>query len=69
MVCGDRPNVHVEVKVGKAPPCLSALEQAIADAGPGCVPFALVRRDRGKWVLVVEVERFEELCRALRGAP
>lgn len=67
LVCDERPGLHPEVKVGKAPPCLPALQQATEDAGEGCVPFALVRKDRGRWVLMVEVERFEDLCRALRG--
>ena len=67
LVCEARPGLHPEVKVGRAPPALPALEQAIEDAAPGCTPFALVKRDRGAWVLVVEVDRFEELCSKLQG--
>lgn len=66
--CEARPCLHPEVKVGaKAPNWRTAMQQAIEDAGPGCVPFCLLKQDRGKWVLVVEVERFAELCTALRG--
>lgn len=67
LLCTERPNLHVEVKVGKAPPVLPALDQATWDAAEGAVPFALVKRDRGQWVLVVEVARFEDLVRALKG--
>lgn len=68
LTCAQRPQLHVEVKVGKAPPCLPALDQATWDCAEHSVPFALVKRDRGVWVLVVEVARFEELVAALKGA-
>jgi hypothetical protein len=61
---GSPPPWHVEVKVGRAPPVLPALAQATEDAAPGAVPVALVRRDRGRWVLAVAVEDFEALVRA-----
>lgn len=67
--CPERPGLHVEVKGGaRAPHWKPALTQATEDAGEGCVPFALLREDRGRWVLVVEVARFEELVAALKGA-
>jgi hypothetical protein len=61
-----RPGLHPEVKVGKAPPALPALEQACEDARGGAVPFALVRRDRGEWVLVVRVADLDALLGRLR---
>jgi hypothetical protein len=64
---GASVGLHPEVKVGKAPPALPALEQAIADASPGCLPFALVRRDRGEWVVVVRASEVVELVRRMGG--
>jgi hypothetical protein len=61
---GQRCDLHPEVKVGRAPPVLPALAQATEDAAEGAVPVALVRRDRGRWVLAVAVEDFERLVRA-----
>jgi hypothetical protein len=62
-----RPGLHPEVKVGAAPSLWAALAQATEDAGEGAVPFVLARKDRGRWVLVVEVDRWRELCERLAG--
>lgn len=59
--------LHPEVKVGAAPPVLPALEQATADATPGSIPAALVKRDRGEWVLAIRVEDFWPLVAACGG--
>lgn len=67
LVCDARPGLHPEVKVGRAPRLWAALEQAIEDAAPGCVPFVIAKQDRGRWVLLVEVDRLEELVERLRG--
>jgi hypothetical protein len=63
-VDGSAPAVHAECKLQARPNPLAALAQATEDAAPGAVPVALVRRDRGRWVLAVAVEDFEALVRA-----
>jgi hypothetical protein len=63
-VDGSVPTVHAEIKLQARPRVLGALEQATEDAAEGAVPVALVRRDRGRWVLAVAVEDFERLVRA-----
>jgi hypothetical protein len=68
LVHPDRPRLHPEVKVGRAPPVLPGLDQAIEDASPAAVPFVLAKKSdgSGRWVLVVEAARFWELVEALR---
>ncbi len=69
LTCSERPGLHPEIKVGaKAPNWRTALDQATEDAAPGCVPFCLLKQDRGRWVLVVEVDDFAALVAALKGA-
>lgn len=73
LVSPDRPGLHPEVKVGKAPPLFPALDQARQDARNGDIPFVVARRDQlrpgspATWVLVVAVEDLPELIRRLGG--
>jgi len=41
------PVFAVEAKVGKAPPFVGAIRQAIENASPGEVPVAIIRRNEG----------------------
>ena len=64
----------IECKVGKAPPLMRALNQARADCpkGQGLTPLAIVKQDRHKPVVLVELDDFLELLRewwALRHDP
>lgn len=56
------PGVNVEVKNLKAIAALKHLEQSKRDAKPGEVPIALVKQDRSKFVLMVELGQFPVLC-------
>jgi hypothetical protein len=66
-VDGSVPAIHPEVKVGRAPPVLPALFQALESVRGHAVPLALVKRDRGPWVLAVRVEDFWALVEACGG--
>ena len=59
--------LHVEVKRGKAPALWSALEQAKRDSGDRGVPLVLARRDRGSWVVLVELDSLDVLVEVLNG--
>lgn len=63
------PGLHVEVKTGRAPPIRPAMEQAVGDAARNgrSVPVVLSKRDRGPWLLTVQVDHMAALMDALRG--
>lgn len=46
----------VQAKGGAAPSPWRALAEAVAAAGPGDVPLACLRRDKGEWVAVLRLE-------------
>lgn len=56
VVCDELPGLHCEVKRGKRINLWAALEQAKRDADGKRVPFVLARKDRGKWVVLVELD-------------
>jgi len=51
----------VEVKVGKAPPIMPAMDQAIRDTD-GRTPIVMSKRDRGEWLVTM---RFGDFLRLL----
>ena len=62
----DVPTVHVECKIGKRPRLWAALEQARADCGAN-VPVVIARRDRGRWLVLCELDDLQALGEALWG--
>jgi len=65
VLCDTAPELHVEVKRGKAPSLWAAREQARGDA-VDAVPVVLARRDRDRWVVLVELDDLYALVDALR---
>lgn len=55
------PGLHVEAKIGKSPRLWGALKQAKADCGER-LPCVIARRDRERWVVLVELDRLQELA-------
>jgi hypothetical protein len=57
VVCEELPHLHVEVKRGKRPSLWAAREQARQDCDKsGRVPIVLARRDRDRWVVMVDLD-------------
>lgn len=60
---GDSPLV-VQVKGGKAPRVWAAYAEAEAEAKPGEIPLALVKRDRYPWLVVLNRSDFGPMLAA-----
>lgn len=57
----DAPPFWVEAKHRKKQSASGALKQAIADAGPGRIPIAVVKHDREKPFVVIGLDDFLEM--------
>lgn len=57
------PVFHVEAKCGRLPNVRAAMRQAKADAEAGKIPLAVVKDDRAKPFVVVELDDFLEFVR------
>lgn len=55
------PGVHMEIKRRSKIAALRLLDQSIQDAGSD-LPIVVMREDRGKWVLMVELKDLPRLC-------
>ena len=67
VVCETLPQLHVEVKRGKRPSLWAAREQARNDcAVSGRVPLVLARRDRDRWVVLIDLDDLDVLRELLR---
>jgi Holliday junction resolvase len=62
VVCESVPRLHVEVKRGKRPSLWAAREQAMADCkASGRTPIVLARRDRDRWVVLLDLDDLDVL--------
>lgn len=61
------PGAHIEVKRTERFELYKAMEQAESDARPGELPVVLHRKNRAKWVAVLDAEEFIELYKAAKG--
>lgn len=52
------PGVHIEVKRTESLSLYTALEQAESDAREGEIPVVFHRRNRKRWVAIMELENF-----------
>lgn len=66
-VVTDLPGVHIECKRVEALRLYDALEQSKRDAGADEVPVVIHRRNRGKWIVIVELDRLADLAARIAG--
>lgn len=52
------PGIHIEVKRTETLSLYTALEQAESDAREGEIPVVFHRRNRKRWVVIMELENF-----------
>jgi hypothetical protein len=50
----------VEVKIGKAPPVLAAMRQALRDTD-GRPPLVMTHQDRGEWLVTMRFDDFKRI--------
>ena len=61
------PGVHVEVKRVERLNIDAAMAQARADAGPSQVPIVMHRRNRGVWMVTVDIANLKQLAAIVAG--
>lgn len=61
-VITDLDGIHIECKRVERLYLYQALEQSRHDAGEGEIPVVIHRKNREKWVAIVELDRLPELC-------
>ena len=61
------PGVHVEVKRVERLNIDVAMAQARADAGPSQVPIVMHRRNRGVWMVTVDIANLKQLAAIVAG--
>lgn len=61
-VITDIPCLHIECKRTETLRLYDALAQSARDAAAGEVPVVMHRRNRGKWIVVAELDRLPELA-------
>lgn len=59
------PGVHIEVKRVERLNIDAAMAQARRDAGVDSVPVVMHRRNRGAWMVTVDLERLKQLASAV----
>lgn len=62
-VVHDLPNVHLEVKRTERLDLDSAMTQAREEAPPGSTPVVLHRKNRGRWVAILDAEDWLRLAK------
>lgn len=65
-VVTDIPGIHIECKRVEHLRLYDALAQARRDAGSDEVPLVIHRRNRGKWIVIVELEDLTRLADRLQ---
>ena len=58
----DLDGIHIECKRVERLQLYDALKQSVRDAGPDEVPVVMHRKNREKWVVIVELDRLPELA-------
>ena len=61
----DLNGIHIECKRVEHLKLYPALKQSERDAGDGEIPVVMHRKNREKWVVIVELERLPELAEKL----
>lgn len=56
------PGVHVECKRTEALRLEEAIKQARDDAGPGKKPVVFHKKNRGRWIVIMDAEDFFEMA-------
>ncbi len=64
-VVTDIPGIHIECKRTETLRLYDALAQARRDAGTDEVPVVIHRRNRGKWIVILELEDLPVLAHLL----
>ena len=59
------PGLHIECKRVERFNLYDALAQSARDAGPDEIPIVCHRRNRTKWVVIVELDRLTDLANLL----
>lgn len=62
------PGFHPEVKVRKSIAACRYYDQALRDMKPENIPFVLMREDGGKWMMMLQLEDFPNLAKAIDDA-
>ena len=59
------PGLHIECKRVETLRLYDALAQSKRDSGPDEVPVVIHRRNRGKWIVIVELDDLPRLASAI----